>query len=231
MREWIDFEEATTCAHRRHEIGQTSAFLSTPGTPPDISRPRIDTDDGLVGSSSARPRRTRRPSRRDRRPLVCNACAISRPVIHFSHDRAVLKKDQRARRGERSSDGPRASAALTITLLLAACGSHAPSRNALESAHRHAPHADVHADADLAQARAAPRRSSRARRTDPDRRPHFRPAAADRGRRPASRGSTAVRGAHQLIARTCSGNSAVSTRRHVPPSRSTAPGIYQLLTA
>jgi glyoxylase-like metal-dependent hydrolase (beta-lactamase superfamily II) len=96
VREWIDFEDANYVrVIGDTEIAPGIRVLATPGHSPGHQSVAVDTDDGLVliagqAAQDARDFATREPDPSLRRLRELNAAQI-----HFSHDRAVLKRTSR----------------------------------------------------------------------------------------------------------------------------------------
>jgi N-acyl homoserine lactone hydrolase len=96
ITEWLDFEGARYERVRGDvEIAPGIRLLATPGHTPGHQAVTVDTDDGLVlivgqAAQDARDFATREPD-----ASLARLRALNAAFVHFSHDRAVLKKSAR----------------------------------------------------------------------------------------------------------------------------------------
>jgi glyoxylase-like metal-dependent hydrolase (beta-lactamase superfamily II) len=93
IREWIDFEEASYQRLRGDaEIAPDLRIISTPGHSPGHQSLAVDTDDGLVLIVGQAAQDAREFATTTADPSLQRLRDLNAAVIHFSHDRTVLKK-------------------------------------------------------------------------------------------------------------------------------------------
>ncbi|HKW78079.1 MAG TPA: N-acyl homoserine lactonase family protein [Candidatus Limnocylindria bacterium] len=96
VRSWIDFPDASYLRlHGDTDVADGLRVLSTPGHSPGHQSVAVETEDGLVliagqAAQDARDFATRRGD-----PSLERLRALNAAFVHFSHDRAVLKKRER----------------------------------------------------------------------------------------------------------------------------------------
>lgn len=103
MREWIDFEEANYMRLRGDtEIAPDLRLLFTPGHSPGHQSLAVDTDDGLVLIVGQAAQDAKEFATAPANPSLQRLRDLNAAVIHFSHDRAVLKKTAKPHGGSAS---------------------------------------------------------------------------------------------------------------------------------
>jgi glyoxylase-like metal-dependent hydrolase (beta-lactamase superfamily II) len=96
MREWIDFEEANYLRVRGDtEIAPDLRLIFTPGHSPGHQSLAVDTEDGLVLIVGQAAQDAKAFATAPADPSLQRLRDLNAAFVHFSHDRAVLKKAEK----------------------------------------------------------------------------------------------------------------------------------------
>ena len=97
VREWIDFPDANYVRlSGDSEVAKDIRILSTPGHSPGHQSIAIDTEDGLVLIAGQAAQDARAFATGPSDPYLQRLRDLNAAFVHFSHDRAVLKRTPRA---------------------------------------------------------------------------------------------------------------------------------------